>query len=137
MFFQFLLYSKVTQPPIYTYYFFHFPSGSYPRDQIQFSVLYSRTPSPIHSKCHICLYQPQSPHKSMALYIIFYSFIKVCFFGCCFGHAHIMWKIPGQGENPCHRSDLSHCSDNIRSLTCRATGELLLKYDLPVKIVHI
>ena len=35
-----------------------------------------------------------------------------------------MWKFPGQGLNPCHSSDLSRCSGNAGSLTCRATREL-------------
>ena len=33
---------------------------------------------------------------------------------------------PGQGSNPHHSSDLSHCSDNAKSLTCCAPRELLL-----------
>ena len=28
-----------------------------------------------------------------------------------------VWTFPGQGLNPCHSSDPSHCSDNARSLT--------------------
>ena len=34
-------------------------------------------------------------------------------------------KFPGQGSNPCHSSNLGHSSDNARSLTYCATGELL------------
>ena len=34
------------------------------------------------------------------------------------------WKFPGKGLNPCHSSDLSHCSDNTGSLTCCTTREL-------------
>ena len=34
-----------------------------------------------------------------------------------------MWKFPGQGWNPCHSSNPSHCSDNTRSLTCGTTRE--------------
>ena len=37
-----------------------------------------------------------------------------------------MRKFPGQRLNPCHSSDLSHCSDNSGSLTHAATQELLL-----------
>ena len=36
---------------------------------------------------------------------------------CC------IWKFWGQGSNSCHSSDLSHCGDNARSLTCWATRE--------------
>ena len=35
-----------------------------------------------------------------------------------------MRKFPGQGLNPSSGSDLSHSSDNTRSLTCSATREL-------------
>jgi len=38
---------------------------------------------------------------------------------------HGMWKFPGQGMNPSHSSDPSHCHDNIESLTCCTTRELL------------
>ena len=41
-----------------------------------------------------------------------------------FGHAHGMWKFLGQGSNPCHSSNLNHCSDITPSLTCCATREL-------------
>ena len=34
-----------------------------------------------------------------------------------FGHDNSMWKFPGQESNLCHNSDLSHYSDNVRSLT--------------------
>ena len=34
-----------------------------------------------------------------------------------------MWYFPGQGSNPSHSSDLSHCSDHTGSLTCCATRE--------------
>ena len=33
-----------------------------------------------------------------------------------------MQKFPGQGSNPYHQSDLSHSSDNTRSLTGRPSG---------------
>ena len=42
-----------------------------------------------------------------------------------FGFAHSTWKFLGQGRNPCHSRDPSRCSDNARSLTHRATRELL------------
>ena len=41
-----------------------------------------------------------------------------------FGHAHSMWKFPGQGSNPCLSSDLSCYSDNTRSITHCTTREL-------------
>ena len=37
------------------------------------------------------------------------------------GHAHSMWKFPGQGLNSHHSSDLRHSSDSTRSLTHGAT----------------
>ena len=46
--------------------------------------------------------------------------VCVCvFFGCTCN----MRKFPGQGLNPCHSSDLSHCSDNDRPLTWCTTQE--------------
>ena len=39
-----------------------------------------------------------------------------------FGHIHGMQKFPGQGSNPHHSSDLSHRSDDVRSLTARPPG---------------
>ena len=33
-------------------------------------------------------------------------------------------KFPAQGLEPCHSSDMSHCSDNARSLTRYTTREL-------------
>ena len=36
-----------------------------------------------------------------------------------------MQKFPGQGLNPCHDRDPSCCSDNMGSLTCCTTRELL------------
>ena len=43
-----------------------------------------------------------------------------------FGHAHGMWKFPGQGLNPCNSGNPRHCSDDTRSLTPCPTRELLL-----------
>ena len=40
-----------------------------------------------------------------------------------FDHAHSMWKFPGQGWNSYHSSNLSHCSDNVISLSHCATRE--------------
>ena len=47
--------------------------------------------------------------------ILFYLF---------FGHSHSIWKFLGQGSNPCHSSNPSHCSDTTRFLTHCATKEL-------------
>jgi len=33
-----------------------------------------------------------------------------------------MQKFSSQESNPCHSSDQNHSSDNVRSLTCRASG---------------
>ena len=51
----------------------------------------------------------------------FYFFLFQCFF---LAGAYSTWKVPGQGSNWCHSCNSSHCSDNIRSLTCGATQEL-------------
>ena len=50
-----------------------------------------------------------------------FSGILFYFFGCAQG----LQNFPGQGSNPHYISDPSHRSDNARSLTCRATRELL------------
>ena len=60
-------------------------------------------------------------------YWLYSSSCKVHLF--FFGPAWSMWKFLGQGSNPCHSSDLSHCSDNARSLICCSTREL--------RIVHL
>ena len=48
------------------------------------------------------------------------------FFG---GGGFISWhvKFPGQGSNLCHSSNLSHCSDNARSLTCSGVPGIFKK----------
>ena len=53
----------------------------------------------------VCLIQPPLP-----------------FLGCAWS----MRKLLGQGGNPCHSSDPSHCSDHVGSLTCYATREFLI-----------
>ena len=54
---------------------------------------------------------------------------KSCWFFTSFGFLLVVAlaciKFPGQGSNPYHNRDQSHCSDNIRSLTFWATRELL------------
>ena len=45
-----------------------------------------------------------------------------------FGHARNIWKFPSQESNPRHSSNQSHSSDNAKSLTCRATRELVELY---------
>ena len=52
----------------------------------------------------------------------FFAFVVYLFWGG-FDCAHSMWNFLSQGSSLCH-SDRSHCSDNARSLTCWATGEL-------------
>ena len=44
--------------------------------------------------------------------LVFFFFFFLGFFG----HAHGMWKFPGQDSNPCHSSD------NAGSLTLRPVG---------------
>ena len=47
-------------------------------------------------------------------------FIYLYIFGLTWG----LWKFPGQGSNPHHRSNPRHRNDNTRSLTCCTTREL-------------
>ena len=50
---------------------------------------------------------------------------RECFFGLgLFGCIISMWKFLGQGLTQRHSSDLSHCSDNPRSLTQCTKSEL-------------
>ena len=66
----------------------------------------------------LCLFQVY--RKVIYTYSHIYTFYLKIFFKF-FGHTHSMWKFSGQGWNPCHSSDPSHCSDNTRSLTHCAT----------------
>ena len=47
-------------------------------------------------------------------FFVFFFLGFFFFFFFFFGHAHGVWKFPGQGSNPCHRSDNAkapiHCS---------------------------
>ena len=61
--------------------------------------------------------------KKLCVYLFYFSFYV---FGCTCN----MWKFPGQGSNPLHSSKPSHCSDNAKSLTFCATGELLCLFIL-------
>ena len=58
------------------------------------------------------------------------------FFFLFSGHAHGIWKFPGQGSNLHHSSDWGHCSDNAGSLNCCATGELLDRHLIAVNHKH-
>ena len=49
-------------------------------------------------------------------------YTKSAYFFCC---VRGIWKFPGQGSNPCHNSNLDHCSDSSRAFTCCAIRELL------------
>ena len=57
----------------------------------------------------------------------FIVLLKRFFFGCVCD----MWKF--QGSNPCHSTNLSHCSYSARSLTHCTTGELLKRFLKVVK----
>lgn len=50
---------------------------------------------------------------------IFFNF----FINIYIGHARGMRTFPGQGSNPCHSGDPSHCTHNARSLTGGTTEE--------------
>ena len=56
------------------------------------------------------------------MFIGAFQFEGFLFFGC----AHGMWKFPGQGSNLYHTCNHSYSSNNTRSLTHRATSELLV-----------
>ena len=60
------------------------------------------------------------PVRGHLHFTFFFFLFFLSFFGLTWG----MLKFLGQGSNPCHSSDLSCCSDNAGSLTCRATREL-------------
>ena len=53
----------------------------------------------------------------LLLFLFLVFFVVVVVVVVIFGHAHSMQKLPSQGSNPCHSSDLSHSSDHTRSLT--------------------
>ena len=106
MWYQFLLYSKVTQSYTHIHSFSFLPSLSIPKDWIQILVLYSRTSLLIHSKCnswHLLSPNSQSillcPHPGKSLFCLFVCF---CFFFGLLsfqGSTHSMWRFPGQGFN--------------------------------------
>ena len=75
---------------------------------------------------HLCLI-PETLPCSINLTACF-LFVWFLFFGFWyfFGHAHGIWKIPGQGSKLHHSSNPSCCSDNAGSLTHWATRELPL-----------
>ena len=52
-------------------------------------------------------------------YQVPWLYFYFCLFFCC---ACGMWKFLGQRLNLCHRSDLSHSSDNVGFLTARPPG---------------
>ena len=55
----------------------------------------------------------------MLVFNLFFFF----FFFFFFWPSHGMRKFPGQRLNPHHSSDLSFCTDNVRSLSCWAARE--------------
>ena len=65
--------------------------------------------------------QPTRPSEAILSFIFqIFSF---------FGHTCPLRKFPGQGSNPHHSSDLSHCSDNARSpICCTMRGEKMNVY---------
>ena len=68
------------------------------------------------------------------------QFVFIFLFIYLFCHIRGRWKFPGQGLNPRHRSDPSHCSDNPGSLTHCTTRELpafILLSHLFLRIVRV
>lgn len=53
-----------------------------------------------------------------------------------FGPAHDMWKFPGKGLNLRHGSNMSHYSDNARSLTPCATWEFKVVSFYPCEFLN-
>ena len=70
--------------------------------------------------------------KNSGLTVLFFSsslsFFFFFFFFFFFGCTHGMYKLPGQGSNPCHSRDLSQYSHHVRSLTCCTTRKLLFGF---------
>ena len=54
-------------------------------------------------------------HASFYFILLFFPCCFVCLFVFC---THGMQTFPDQVLNSCHSTDLSHCSNNTRSLTC-------------------
>ena len=55
-----------------------------------------------------------------------YFYINFIFIAFSISWLHLQHvEVPDQGSNPCHSSNLSHCSDNTKSLACWDTRELL------------
>ena len=55
---------------VYTFFFsYYLPSCSITSDWIESPVLYSRTSFLIHSKCNICIYEPQTPRDVFSFWL--------------------------------------------------------------------
>ena len=74
-----------------------------------------------HTQTRVCICTQHTQTRTFALHALVYQpllrwpgFVVVIF---CFGHAHDMWKFPGQGSNP------SHSSDSAGSLTTGPPGK--------------
>ena len=82
-------------------------------------------------KASVCFVHPQIWCSSVDSYpigsrcLINIALFKHYFSFFYFSHTCSTWKFPGQGSNLYHNSDLSHCSDIARSLTCHITREFL------------
>ena len=97
----------------------------------------------VHLQAHTHTPSLKEKHNSVWSFFIdlVYSSFKleavgsnvIILFFFLFGHACGIWKFPGQESNLCHSSHESHSSDSARSLTYRATRELLqYSYSLSV-----
>ena len=77
-------------------------------------------------------------HFGRILLLLFFFFLVFFFF--FFGLAHGMQKFLGQELNPHHSSNLSCCSENVRSLRCCTTrnsnSHLLSTYHVPSTNSH-
>ena len=106
--YQFLLYSSHSDMHIYRYththilFLYYFLSWPIPGDWVKFPVLYSRTLLLIHS----VRFGAFSGERGCFCFVLF-----------CFGSLPQHAKFLGQGSNPCHSSDPSHCRNTTRSLT--------------------
>ena len=83
---------------------------------------------------HHQILNPMNHQGTPTLKYLDYTFILFYFILILFGCTHDMWKFLGQGSNPCHSNDPSHCSDKAKSLTQCATREVIfiLKTQHPI-----
>ena len=102
------------------------PFHGWPLYQFLVYNLYIYTQAHIHTHSHSLCQQ----RKFTVMYLTF--FLLTLYFGdpyrpltvfFFFAHSQHV-EVPGPESNPCHSSNLNHCSDNAGSLSCCTTREL-------------